>query len=63
MNIFKGESHEDGEMSKKKSCLIEVEVPSGPKGWQKTVDCEMKRVLDDLKNAIKELGGRVYVRY
>ncbi|MDH7563617.1 MAG: hypothetical protein QHH24_01860 [Candidatus Bathyarchaeota archaeon] len=50
-------------MSKKHSCVIEVEVPSGSKGWQKTVEYEMKEALDNLKTAVRELGGKVYVRY
>jgi len=50
-------------MSKKHNCVIEVEVPSGSKGWQEVVNYEVKQALDDLKKAVKELGGRVYVRY
>jgi len=63
MNIFSSTIVEDDKVSRKLSCIIEVEVPSGAKGWQKEANYEMKRALDDLKNAVKELGGRVYVRY
>jgi hypothetical protein len=47
----------------KNDCMIEVKVPSGSKGWQKVVNVEMKQALDNLKNAVEELGGRVYIRY
>jgi hypothetical protein len=43
--------------------VIEVEVPSGSKGWQEVVNTEMKQALDKLRNAVEALGGQVYVRY
>jgi len=45
------------------NCVIEVDVPSGPEGWQIVVNERMKQELDKLKNVIKELGGQVRVRY
>jgi len=51
-------------MSKKLlNCVIEVDVPSGPEGWQVVVNERMKQELDKLKSVIKELGGQVRVRY
>jgi len=50
-------------MSKKLYCIIEVKVPSGPKGWQTTVNDRMRQTLERLKIAVEELGGRVWVRY
>lgn len=47
----------------KNNCLIEVMVPSGSKGWQKVVDQELRQALNNLKDSIEALGGRVYVRY
>ena len=44
-------------------CIIEVRVPSGPKGWQETVNGKMKQVLERLKASVEELGGKVYIRY
>ncbi|HVP26414.1 MAG TPA: hypothetical protein VMT26_01945 [Candidatus Bathyarchaeia archaeon] len=45
------------------SCLIEVQVPSGSKGWQKVVDHDLRQALDTLKDSIEALGGKVYIRY
>jgi len=50
-------------MSRKSNCVIEVNVPSGPEGWQIVVNKRMKEELDKLKMAIEELGGKVCVRY
>jgi hypothetical protein len=51
-------------MSKKLlNCVIEVDVPSDPEGWQIVVNERMKLELDKLKSVIKELGGQVRVRY
>jgi hypothetical protein len=50
-------------MSKKRNCIIEVDVPSGPEGWQEVVNRVMKQELDNLKVAVEELGGQVRVRY
>jgi hypothetical protein len=50
-------------MSKKNLCVIEVNVPSGPEGWQEVVNSRMKQELDKLKIAVEELGGQVRVRY
>jgi hypothetical protein len=50
-------------MSNKLNCIIEVKVPSGSKGWQKAVNSELKQALENLKLAVEELGGRVYIRY
>ncbi|MEM0058364.1 MAG: hypothetical protein QXG58_00500 [Candidatus Bathyarchaeia archaeon] len=44
-------------------CIIEVRIPSGPKGWQETVNDKMKRILEKLKLSVEELGGKVYIRY
>jgi len=44
-------------------CIIEVRVPSGPKGWQDTVNEKMKQILEKLKLSVEELGGKVYIRY
>ncbi|MEM0007483.1 MAG: hypothetical protein QXL91_02385 [Candidatus Bathyarchaeia archaeon] len=44
-------------------CIIEVRVPSGPKGWQETVNGKMRQVLEKLKISVEELGGKVYIRY
>ncbi|MEM3769762.1 MAG: hypothetical protein QXG76_01070 [Candidatus Bathyarchaeia archaeon] len=44
-------------------CIIEVIVPSGPKGWQETVNGKMRQVLETLKASVEELGGKVYIRY
>jgi hypothetical protein len=50
-------------MSKKCNCIIEVDVPSGPEGWQEVVNRTMKQELDKLRVAVEELGGQVRVRY
>lgn len=50
-------------MSKKHNCVIEVNVPSGPEGWQEVVNKIMKQELDKLKTAVEQLGGEVHVRY
>jgi hypothetical protein len=49
--------------NKKNNCVIEVDVPSGPEGWQELVSKVMKQELDKLKMAVEELGGQVRVRY
>jgi hypothetical protein len=50
-------------MSKKYYCVIEVNVPGGPEGWQMAVNDKMRHTLEKLKVAVEELGGRVFVRY
>jgi hypothetical protein len=45
------------------NCVIEVNVPSGPEGWQEVVSKRMKEELDKLKSVVEELGGRICVRY
>ncbi len=51
-------------MSKRNnSCIIEVNVPSGPEGWQEVVNKVMREELDKLRLAVEELGGQVRVRY
>lgn len=50
-------------MSKKHNYTIEVRVPDGPKGWQKTVNSEMRQAIERLKAVVEELGGKVCVRY
>jgi hypothetical protein len=50
-------------LKKNNNCVIEVNVPSGPEGWQELVNKRMKQELDKLKTAIGELGGQVRVRY
>jgi hypothetical protein len=50
-------------MSKKYYCIIEVNVPSGPEGWQIVVNDKMRHTLEKLKVAVEELGGKVWVRY
>jgi hypothetical protein len=51
-------------MSKRNnSCVIEVNVPSGPEGWQEVVNKVMREELDKLRLAVEELGGQVRVRY
>ncbi|MCS7125113.1 MAG: hypothetical protein NZ932_06870 [Candidatus Bathyarchaeota archaeon] len=43
--------------------IIEIRIPSGPKGWQDIVNSRMKNILERLKSSIEELGGKVYIRY
>ena len=50
-------------MNKKYRCVIEVEVPNGCKGWQEVAVDRMSRAIEELKTALEELGGKVYVRY
>jgi hypothetical protein len=51
-------------MSKRSNnCVIEVNVPSGPEGWQDVVNKVMREELDKLRVAVKELGGQMRVRY
>jgi hypothetical protein len=50
-------------MSRKYDYVIEVKVPSGPKGWQKLVNSEMRQAIEKLTTAVEELGGKVCVRY
>jgi hypothetical protein len=50
-------------MSKKNYCIIEVKIPLGPQGWQSVVNDKMRQTLQNLKIAVEELGGRVFVRY
>lgn len=50
-------------MSKKYRCIIEVEVPDGSKGWKEVAGDRMRQAIDELKKAMEELGGKVYVRY
>jgi hypothetical protein len=51
------------QMSKKLYCVIEVKVPSGPKGWQSTVNDKMRLTLEKLEVSVEELGGRIWIRY
>ncbi|MEM3783649.1 MAG: hypothetical protein QXY88_01260 [Candidatus Bathyarchaeia archaeon] len=44
-------------------CIIEVKVPSGPRGWRILVNDRMKQVLEKFKISVEELGGKVYIRY
>ena len=44
-------------------CVIEVKVPSGPRGWQILVNDRMKNVLEGLRATVEELGGKVHIRY
>ena len=44
-------------------CVIEVKVPSGPRGWQILVNDRMKDVLEELRATVEELGGKVQIRY
>lgn len=50
-------------MSKKRKLFIEVKVPSGPEGWKKLVNNEMRQAIEKLKSSVEELGGKVCVRY
>lgn len=50
-------------MSKKNHCVIEVRLPNGSEGWQELADNKMRQTLENLKARVKELGGRVCVRY
>jgi len=60
--FFKDKNIEEVGMSRN-SCLIEVQVPSGSKGWQKVVDHDLRQALDTLKDSVEALGGKVYIRY
>jgi len=50
-------------VSRKHSCVIEVEVSAGAEGWNEVVNSEMKKALDKLRNAVEALGGQMNVRY
>jgi hypothetical protein len=50
-------------MNKKYHYLIEVEVPNGCEGWQKVVNSNMRQAIEKLRDSVKELGGKVCVRY
>lgn len=57
------ERQSDLKMMKKHKLLIEVEINSRPEYWQETARNRVTQMLMKLRTEVKEIGGKIHVRY
>jgi len=50
-------------MAKKYECLIEVKILYPSERWQELVNGKMVQAITKLRAAVKEMGGKINVRY
>lgn len=48
---------------KKHKLLIEVEINSRPEYWQDIASNKVTQMLVKLRTEVKEIGGKIHIRY
>jgi len=50
-------------MRKKYECFIEVKIAYGSERWQELVNSKMVQAIANLRATVREMGGKVSVRF